>query len=81
MVAVSAPFATLSLDTYDTTWNTDVLLIGGTNFGYMFTKRFGLTLGTTVIDATIKDFPTMVNFMVGGRLSFQKLFILTTIKL
>jgi len=70
MVAVSAPFATLSLDTYDTTWNTDVLLIGGTNFGYMFTKRFGLTVGTTVIDATIKDFPTMVNFMVGGRLSF-----------
>ena len=70
MVAVSSPFITQSLTNYDTTWNTDVMLIGGTNFNYMFTQRFGLTLGTTVIDATIEDFPTMVNFMIGGRLSF-----------
>ena len=70
MVAVSSPFITQSLTNYDTTWNTDVMVIGGTNFNYMFTQRFGLTLGTTVIDATIKDFPTMVNFMIGGRLSF-----------
>ena len=70
MLAVSSPFVTMSLDNYDTTWNTDVLLIGGTNFNYMFTQRFGLTLGTTVIDSTIDNFPTMVNFMIGGRLSF-----------
>ena len=70
MLAVSSPFITQSLTNYDTTWNTDVMVIGGTNFNYMFTQRFGLTLGTTVIDATIKDFPTMVNFMIGGRLSF-----------
>ena len=70
MVAVSSPFVTQSITNYDTTWNPDVMLIGGTNFSYMFTKRFGLTVGTTVIDATIKDFPTMVNFMIGGRMSF-----------
>ena len=70
MIAVSSPFVTQSITNYDTTWNPDVMVIGGTNFSYMFTKRFGLTIGTTVIDATIKDFPTMVNFMVGGRMSF-----------
>ena len=70
MIAVSSPFVTQSITTYDTTWNKDVMVIGGTNINYMFTQRFGLTLGTTVIDATIKDFPTMVNFMIGGRFSF-----------
>ena len=70
MVAVSSPFVTQSITNYDTTWNPDVMIIGGTNFSYMVTKRFGLTIGTTVIDATIKDFPTMVNFMIGGRMSF-----------
>ena len=48
----------------------DLIKSLGINFNYMFTQRFGLTLGTTVIDATIDNFPTMVNFMIGGRLSF-----------
>jgi hypothetical protein len=46
------------------------MVIGGMNFNYMFTKRFGLTLGTTVIESTIPQFPTLTNFMLGGRFSF-----------
>ena len=70
MLAVSNPFVTMSLDTYETTWNTDVMVIGGTNFTYNFTKRFGLNIGVTAIEATIKGFPTLVNYMIGGRFSF-----------
>ena len=70
MIAVSNPFVTMSLDTYDTAWNTDVMVIGGLNNTYKLTQRFGLNLGVTAIEATIKGFPTLVNFMIGGRFSF-----------
>ena len=70
MLAVSSPFFSMSMSNYDTIWNKDVMIIGGMNFNYMFTKRFGLTLGTTVIEATIPGFPTLTNFMLGGRFSF-----------
>ena len=46
------------------------MVIGGLNFNYMLTKRFGLTIGTTAIEATIPEFPTLVNYMIGGRFSF-----------
>ena len=46
------------------------MVIGGTNFTYNFTKRFGLNIGVTAIEATIKGFPTLVNYMIGGRFSF-----------
>ena len=70
MLAVSNPFVTMSLDTYDTAWNTDVMIIGGTNFTYNLTQRFGLNIGVTAIEATIDGFPTLVNYMIGGRFSF-----------
>ena len=70
LLAVSSPFFSMSMSNYNTTWNKDVMVIGGMNFNYMFTKRFGLTLGTTVIESTIPQFPTLTNFMLGGRFSF-----------
>ena len=70
MLAVSNPFVTVSLDTYDTNWNTDVMVIAGLNNTYNLTQRFGLNIGVTAIEATIKGFPTLVNFMIGGRFSF-----------
>ena len=70
LLAVSSPFFSMSMSTYDTIWNQDIMVIGGMNFNYMFTKRFGLTLGTTVIESTIPQFPTLTNFMLGGRFSF-----------
>ena len=70
MLAVSNPFVTMSLDTYDTTWNTDIMIIGGTSFSYMLSQRFGLNLGVTAIEATIDGFPTLVNYMIGGRFTF-----------
>ena len=70
MLAVSSPFFSMSMSNYSTIWNKDVMAIGGLNFNYMFTKRFGLTLGTTVIESTIPQFPTLVNYMLGGRFSF-----------
>ena len=70
MLAVSNPFVTMSLDTYDTAWNTDIMVIGGSSFSYMLTQRFGLNIGVTAIEATIPQFPTLVNYMIGGRFTF-----------
>ena len=70
MLAVSNPFVTVSLDTYDTNWNTDVMVIAGLNNTYNLTQRFGLNIGVTAIEATIEGFPTLVNYMIGGRFSF-----------
>jgi len=70
MLAVCNPFVTMSLDTYDTAWNTDVMVIAGLNNTYKLTQRFGINIGVTAIEATIKGFPTLVNYMIGGRFSF-----------
>ena len=71
MLAISSPFMNISINGQDKlTWNTDIMIIGGSNFNYALTQRFGLSLGITLVESTIKDFPTMKTFMVGGRLSF-----------
>lgn len=71
MVAVSSPFLSISMFGQDkVTWSKDVMIIGGPNFTYKLTQRFGFSAGVTVIESTIKDFPTLKTFMIGGRLSF-----------
>jgi hypothetical protein len=71
MVAVSSPFMSISINGQNKfNWNTDLMIIGGSNFNYKLTQRFGLSLGITVVESTIKDFPTMKTFMIGGRVSF-----------
>jgi hypothetical protein len=70
MVAVSNPFMSHDMFYNTTTWNTDVMIIGGTSFTYNLTQRFGINFGVNVIEATIKDFPTLKTFTIGGRLSF-----------
>jgi hypothetical protein len=71
MVAVSSPFMSVSINGQNKfNWNTDLMIIGGSNFNYTLTQRFGLSLGITLVESTIKDFPTMKTFMIGGRLSF-----------
>ena len=71
MVAVSSPFASVGLYHGDgIEFNEDVMFIGGPSFIYKLTQRFGLNLGVTFIESTIKDFPTMKTFTIGGRLSF-----------
>jgi len=71
MVAVSSPFLSISMFGQDkVTWNKDIMIIGGPNFTYKLTQRFGFNAGVTVIESTIKDFPTLKTFMIGGRLSF-----------
>ncbi len=71
MIAVSAPFANASLYSInEVKINKDLIFIGGTTINYKLTKRFGINIGVTAIEATIKDFPTLLNFNIGGKVSF-----------
>ena len=70
MIAVSSPFMMFDMYGHDVIWNSDLMFIGGSNFTYKLTQRFGLNVGVNFIEATIKDFPTMKTFTIGGRLSF-----------
>ena len=71
MVAVSAPFASASMTKYEgIQLNEDLMFIGGSSFGYKLTQRFGLNIGATAVTATIKDFPLLMSYTIGGRLSF-----------
>lgn len=70
MVAVSNPFMQFDMYEHTTTWNTDALVIAGTNVTYTLTKRFGLNVGVNFIESTAPEFPTMKTFTVGGRFSF-----------
>ena len=70
MLAASAPFMQFDMYQHDTYWNTDVMFIGGVNFTYTLTKRFGINVGANFIESTASEFPTMKTFTIGGRLSF-----------
>ena len=70
MLAVSSPFWSYDLFDHTQIWNKDVMIIGGSSFTYKLTQRFGINFGVNVIEATIKDFPTLKTFTIGGRLSF-----------
>lgn len=70
MLAVSSPFMMFDMFKKTTMWNKDLMLIGGSNFSYKLTQRFGLNLGVNVIESTAETFPTMLAFTIGGRLSF-----------
>lgn len=71
MVAISSPFASWSMQYGDDiVINKDLLFIGGPSVSYKLTQRFGLNVGATAITATIKDFPVMLSYMIGGRFSF-----------
>jgi hypothetical protein len=70
MLAVSSPFVMMDVYSKQTMWNTDLMLIGGSSFSYKLTQRFGLNLGANVIESTAENFPTMLAFTIGGRLSF-----------
>lgn len=71
MVAVSSPFISQSIyDLKNTKLNTDLMFIGGSSFTYKLTQRFGFNFGVTAVTATIKDFPVLMSYMIGGRMSF-----------
>jgi len=70
MIAVSSPFMMFDMYGHDVMWNSDLMFIGGSNFTYKLTQRFVLNVGVNFIESTIKDFPTMKTFTIGGRLSF-----------
>ena len=70
MVAVSNPFLSYDLSSNTPTWNKHVMVISGSSFTYALTQRFGLNVGINFIESTMKDFPTMKTFTIGGRLSF-----------
>ena len=70
MLALSNPFKSYDSFYHDLNFNTDVMIIGGSSFTYTLTQRFGINFGVNVIEATIKDFPTLKTFTIGGRLSF-----------
>ena len=70
MLAVSSPFMMFDMFKKTTMWNKDLMLIGGSSFSYKLTQRFGLNLGANVIESTAENFPTMLAFTIGGRLSF-----------
>ena len=70
MVAVSSPFVSYDIFQNQITWNKDLMFIGGSSFTYKLTQRFGLNIGATAITSTIKDFPVLMSYMIGGRLSF-----------
>ena len=70
MLAASSPFFSFDMYQHDTFWNKDVMIIGGANFTYALTKRFGINIGANFIESTAEDFPTMKTFTIGGRLSF-----------
>ena len=70
MIAASSPFMQFDMYQHETYWNKDVMFIGGANFTYTLTKRFGINIGVNLIESTAEEFPTMKTFTIGGRLSF-----------
>ena len=71
MVAISAPFASAAIYHGEgIQFNKDLMFIGGPSFTYKLTQRFGFNFGATAITATIKDFPILMSYMIGGRMSF-----------
>lgn len=70
MVATSSAFLQHDIWNKSTTWSKDLLFITGSNFTYNLTQRFGINVGANIIESTIKDFPTLKTFTIGGRLSF-----------
>ena len=70
MLAVSSPFYNFDLYEHTHTFNPDIMIIGGANFTYKLTQRFGINIGINLIEATIPEFPTLKTFTIGGRLSF-----------
>ena len=70
MLAISSPFMMFDMLEHTTMWNSDLMIIGGSSFSYKLTQRFGLNLGANVIESTAENFPTMVAFTIGGRISF-----------
>ena len=70
MLAISSPFMQFDMYQHTTVWNPDVMVIGGANFTYKITQRFGLNVGVNIIEATIPEFPTLKTFTIGSRLSF-----------
>ena len=70
MLAVSSPFMMFDMYQHNTMWNSDVMIIAGSNFTYKLTQRFGLNIGVNIIESSASDFPTMKTFTIGGRLSF-----------
>lgn len=70
MLAISSPFMQFDMYQHTTVWNPDVMIIGGANFTYKITQRFGLNVGVNIIEATIPEFPTLKTFTIGSRLSF-----------
>ena len=70
MLAISSPFMQFDMHQHTTVWNPDVMIIGGANFTYKITQRFGLNVGINIIEATIPEFPTLKTFTIGSRLSF-----------
>ena len=70
MLAVSSPFMMFDMYKHNIMWNSDVMIIAGSNFTYKLTQRFGLNVGVNIIESTATEFPTMKTFTIGGRLSF-----------
>tara|TARA_R110002153_G_scaffold123690_1_gene269807 strand:+ start:503 stop:1144 length:642 start_codon:yes stop_codon:yes gene_type:complete len=70
MLAVSSPFMMFDMFKHTTMINKDLMIIGGSSFSYKLTQRFGLNLGVNVIESTAENFPTMLAFTIGGRISF-----------
>jgi len=70
MLAISSPFMMFDMFKHTTIINKDLMFIGGSSFSYKLTQRFGLNLGANVIESTAENFPTMMAFTIGGRLSF-----------
>ena len=70
MLAISSPFMMFDMYKHTTMWNSDVMIIAGSNFTYKLTQRFGLNVGLNIIESSSQDFPTMKTFTIGGRLSF-----------
>ena len=70
MIAASSPFFMFDMFKHDKIINKDLMLIGGANVSYKLTQRFGLNLGANIIESTAVNFPTMLAFTIGGRLSF-----------
>ena len=70
MLAISSPFYNFDLYKHTHTFNPDIMIIGGANFTYKLTQRFGINIGINLIEATTPEFPTLKTFTIGGRLSF-----------
>ena len=70
MLAISSPFMQFDMFKHNTVWNKNLMIIGGSNFTYRLTQRFGINLGINIIESTTPNFPTMKTFTIGGRLSF-----------